>query len=141
MVPSLASSYLTQQQRLPRADPSFFPDMVLFLCTTKSHSWFSLLLYSGFFSCSYHYSLFGDLIRLQDFYFFFIIFFRAAPAAYGSSQATGRTGAAAASLCHSHSHNHTGSELHLQPTSQLMAMPDPQPTEQGQESNPKPHGS
>ena len=33
-----------------------------------------------------------------------------------------------------------GSEPHLQPTPQLMAMPDPQPTEQGQVLNPQPHG-
>ena len=30
---------------------------------------------------------------------------------------------------------------HLQPTPQLMATPDPQPTEQGQGSNLKPHDS
>ena len=47
--------------------------------------------------------------------------FRAAPAACGSSQARGQSGAAAAGL----SHNNKGSEPHLQPTPQLMAMPDP----------------
>ena len=47
--------------------------------------------------------------------------FRATPAAYGSSQARGRMGAAAAGQCHSHSNS--GSEPHLQPTPQLMAMP------------------
>ena len=35
----------------------------------------------------------------------FCLFFRAAPAAYGSSQARGGNGAAAASLHHSHSFN------------------------------------
>ena len=45
--------------------------------------------------------------------FFFFCLFRAAPTAHGSSQAGGRIGAAAASLCHSHSN--TGSELSLQP--------------------------
>ena len=40
--------------------------------------------------------------------------FRVAPVAYGNSQAWGRIGAAAASLCHSKSN--TGSETHLQPT-------------------------
>ena len=59
--------------------------------------------------------------------------------AYGSSQARGPIGAAAAGLCHSHSN--AGSELRLQPTPQLMAMLDSQPTEQGRESNPQPHGS
>ena len=47
--------------------------------------------------------------------------FRSAPSAYGGSQARGQTGAVAAG----HSHRHMGSEPHLQPTSQLMAMPDP----------------
>ena len=53
--------------------------------------------------------------------------FRAAPAAYGGSQARGRIRAVAADL--SHSHSNIGSEPRLQPTPQLMAMPDPQPTE------------
>ena len=41
----------------------------------------------------------------------------------GGSQARSRVGATAARLCHSHSNS--GSELHLQPTTQLTAMPDP----------------
>ena len=49
--------------------------------------------------------------------------FRAAPAAYGGSQAKGPIGAVAVSLRNSHSNS--GSELHLQPTPQLMATPDP----------------
>ena len=48
---------------------------------------------------------------------------RAAPVAYGSSQATGQSGAAAAGLHHSHCN--VGPEPHLQPTPQLMEMPDP----------------
>ena len=48
---------------------------------------------------------------------------RAVPAAYGGSQARGRIGATAASL--HHSHGNAGSELHLRPTPQLTAMPDP----------------
>ena len=51
------------------------------------------------------------------------LLFRATPAAYGGSQARGQIGAAVASLYHSHSI--VGSELHLPPTPQLMAMPDP----------------
>ena len=51
--------------------------------------------------------------------FFFL--FRAAGVAYGSSQARGRLGAAAAGL--RHSHRNAGSEPHLR--LQLMAMPDP----------------
>ena len=38
-------------------------------------------------------------------------------------------------------HSNAGSEPHLQPTPQLMAMPDPQPTERSQGSNQQPHGS
>ena len=47
----------------------------------------------------------------------------ATPATYGGSQARGHIGAAAASLHQSHSN--AGSEPGLQPTPQLMAMPDP----------------
>ena len=50
-------------------------------------------------------------------------FFRAAPAAYGSSEARGRIRAAAAGL--HHSQGNTGSDSHLQPTPQLTATPDP----------------
>ena len=63
----------------------------------------------------------------------------AAPMAHGGSQARGRTGAVATSLRQSHSN--AGSKPHLQPTPQLMATPDRQPTEQGQGPNPQPHGS
>ena len=51
-----------------------------------------------------------------------VFFFTAAPEAYGSSQSRGQIGAAAASLHHSHSN--VGSEPHLQPMPQLMAMLD-----------------
>ena len=46
--------------------------------------------------------------------------FRAASVAYGSFQARGRIGAAAAGP--SHSHSNAGSKLHRQPTPQLVAM-------------------
>ena len=59
--------------------------------------------------------------------------------AYGGSQARGPIGTIAANLYHRHSN--TRSEPHLGPTAQLTAMPDPQPTERGQGSNPEPHGS
>ena len=62
--------------------------------------------------------------------------FKAAPMAYGGSQARGLIGAVAASLRHSHSHSNTGSEPHLRPTPQLTAMLDPQPTQRGQGLNP-----
>ena len=51
----------------------------------------------------------------------------AAGVACGSSQARGQIRATAAGLYHSHSN--VGSGLHLQPTRQLTATPDPQPTE------------
>ena len=68
----------------------------------------------------------------------FIFSFGSAPAAYGGFQARGRIGAATASLRDSHSH--ARSEPHLHPTPQLMAMLDPNPTEQGQGWNLPPHG-
>ena len=60
------------------------------------------------------------------FYFIFLSFFAiswAAPVAYGGSQARGRIRAIATGL--RQSHNNAGSESRLQPTLQLMAMPDP----------------
>ena len=54
---------------------------------------------------------------------FFFCLFRAAPAAYASSQARGQIRAAAAGLQHSNSNARF--ELHLQPALQLMATPDP----------------
>ena len=60
--------------------------------------------------------------------------FRAAPIAYGSSQAKGSNW----NLYNSHSN--AGSEPHLWPTPQLTAMPDLWPTERGQGSNPQPQG-
>ena len=53
----------------------------------------------------------------------FVLLLRAAPAAYGGSQARGRIGAAAAGLHHSHSN--AASEPRLRPTPQLTARPDP----------------
>ena len=44
---------------------------------------------------------------------FFNFLFRAPPAAYGSTQAKGQTGASAAGL--HHSHNNSGSQPHLPP--------------------------
>ena len=67
-------------------------------------------------------------VFLFVFYLFAISW--AAPETYGGSQARGQIGAVAADLCQSHSN--VGSELPLRPTPQLRAMPDRQPTEQGQ---------
>ena len=57
-----------------------------------------------------------------SFFFFFFFLFRAAPMAYGDSQARGLIGATAAGLCQNPSN--ARSEPHLQPTPQLTAMPD-----------------
>ena len=59
----------------------------------------------------------------QIFFFFFFVFSRAAPVAYGGSQARDKIGAVAAGLRQSHSN--VGSEPCLQPTAQLTTMPDP----------------
>ena len=53
-------------------------------------------------------------------------------------QARGLIGAVAAGLHHSHSNARY--KPHLRPTPQLRAMPDPYRIEQGQGSNPYPHG-
>ena len=55
--------------------------------------------------------------------FVYFLLFRAAPEAYGSSQARGLIRAMAAGLHYSHSK--LGSEPRLRPTPQLMATPDP----------------
>ena len=71
-------------------------------------------------------SIFSFLRHLYTVFCLFVssfVFFRAAPAAYGSSQARGLIGAADAGLCQSH--NYARSELCLQPTPQLTATPDP----------------
>ena len=59
-------------------------------------------------------------IKLLNFFFFFL--FRAAPMAYGDSQASGLIGAVATGTHHSHSH--TRSKLHLQSTPQLTTILD-----------------
>ena len=64
-----------------------------------------------------------DKGHLPGLFFFFFCLFRAAPKAYGGSQARGQIGATASGLRHSHSNIRP--EPHLQPTSQLMATPDP----------------
>ena len=62
-------------------------------------------------------------IFLFFFALFFFLLFRAVPAALGDSQARGLIGAVAAGLRHSHSN--LGSKLHLRPTQEFIAMPDP----------------
>jgi len=67
-----------------------------------------------------------------------LLFLRPYLQAHRSSWARDRRRTAAAGLCLNH--GNAGSELHLRPTPQLVTMPDPEPTEQGQRSNPHPHG-
>ena len=67
------------------------------------------------------------------FLFFFFFLFRAAPAAYGGSQARSQIGPVATGP-------YLGSEPRLPSSPQLTATPDPYPTERGQGSNPHPHG-
>lgn len=55
--------------------------------------------------------------------FFFLVFFRATPAAHGGSQVRGGIGATTASLHHSHSK--VRSELRLRPMPQLTTTLDP----------------
>ena len=73
-------------------------------------------------TCSFSFFLFSFFL-----FFFFFSLFRAAPMAYGGTQARDWIGAVAAGLHNSHSNSR--SELHLQPTPQLMVMLDPYPTE------------
>ena len=80
------------------------------------------------------------LVAVSMVFFFFFSFgpFRAATAAYGSSQARGGMGATAVGL--HHSHRNAGSEPSLQATPKLRATPDPYPTERGQGLKLSPHG-
>ena len=70
-----------------------------------------------------HHLIFTKTLKFHFFFFWLFVFSRAASVAYGGSQARGLIGAIATGLCQSHSN--AGSESHLQPTLQLMAMPDP----------------
>ena len=69
--------------------------------------------------------LLSQFVSLFYFIYFFVFlpFLGPLPTAYGGSQARGLIGAVATGLHHSHSN--AISELHLQPTPQLTAMPDP----------------
>ena len=90
------------------------------LCKISGHLlWFFTpfgLIGINFIPFSLNMILFYKEERLKFIYLFiFWVFFRAAPVAYGGSQARGWIGAVAASLlCHSHSN--PGSEPRLQPT-------------------------
>ena len=70
-----------------------------------------------------HLTLNIDASLCTLFSFFFFCLLRAAPAAYGGSQARGRIGAVATGLRQSHSN--VASEPRLRPIPQLTAMLDP----------------
>ena len=73
-----------------------------------------------------------------EYLFIYLVSLGPHPMPYGGSQARGPVGAAAAGLYHGH--NNARSKPCLRPTPQLMAMPDPSPTERGQGWNLHPHG-
>ena len=79
-----------------------------------------------------HINIFLVCHTLINCLFVCLLLFRAKPMAYGGSQARDQIRSTAAGL--RHSHINIESEQHLQPTPQLKAVPDPQPTDQGQGS-------
>ena len=64
-----------------------------------------------------------QILLIPEIFFPSVCLSWAAPVAHGCSQARGPIGVVAAGLHQSHSN--AGSEPHLRPTLQLMAMPDP----------------
>ena len=82
------------------------------------------LVFSEHFHTHYPQTSYRLLFIYLSIYLF--IYFRAAPVAYGSSQARGQIRAIAAGLPQP---QQMGIQAILQPTPQLTATPDPQPTE------------
>ena len=81
----------------------------------------------SFYFPTWFFSIFSHILMASSFlgclYIFLYFFLKAAPVAYGNSQARGLIGAVPAG--HDHSHSNVGSKPHLQPTPQLTATPDP----------------
>ena len=77
--------------------------------------------------CDLHHSAWQRQILNPNSLFFLFFIFRATPEAYGGYPARDPIRATAASL--HHSPRNAGSKPLLQPAPQLMAMPDPRPTE------------
>ena len=75
---------------------------------------------------------------LSFLFLFFLVFLWRHPQHMEVPRLRDQIRALAASLHHSHSN--AGPKLRLQAKTQLKAIPDPYTTEQGQESNPRPHG-
>ena len=97
---------------------------IFYICSLYTYTYaFSLyILYLYTYLAMLSLYIFYLFIYLFIFWSFCLFFPRAAPAAYGGSQARGRVGAVATGLCQSHSN--AGSEPRLQPTPQLTATPD-----------------
>ena len=70
-------------------------------------------------------NLYQDTLLISFFYFFFILLFRAAPAAYGSSQARGQTGATAASYTTAIATQDPSHVCDQQHSSRQRQIPDP----------------
>ena len=131
-VPALAlAGCVIARKLLQLSDPSF-------LVCSVGKRWYLCLASQGRGEGPYRGLNTEADLELQPFFLHLFFLFQAAPAAYGSSQARGQIGNAATSLHHSHSN--AGAEPHLPPTPQLVATPDPQPTERGQGLNPHSHG-
>ena len=96
------------------------------------------------YKCSLFYSLhsFTHLYLCFCLFVCFCFFWEDAIAAHGSSQSWGRIGAAVASLHRSRSHISDRSKPHLTSETYTTAHSNASslPTEQGQGSNPNPHG-
>ena len=86
---------------------------------SEARDWPHILMYTGWV-CN---PLSHNRNSLTLLFYFAFLSFRAAPTAYGVSQARGWMGTVAASLHHSHS-NRGSSKPCLQPAPQLTAMPD-----------------
>ena len=100
-----------------------FSPLSITLAVGLSQTAFIMLRYVRSISILVRVFIMNECWILSNAFFFFFFFFRAAPVAHGGSQARGGIRATAAG--HSHNHSNTGSEQSLQPTPQLMTMPDP----------------
>ena len=94
-----------------------------FICRPMNSTYIYIALPLGCKKSTIRGTSFSLLLPSQGIFLFVCVcLFRAAPAAYGGSQARGWIRATAAGL--HYSHNTTRSELHLWPTPHLMATPD-----------------
>ena len=97
--------------------------VVLKICHWIGENWYFVLICIFLISSEVKVLFFKFILKIFMYLFFFCLFFSPTPVAHGDSQARGLIQAVAASL--HHSHRNLGSELHLRPTPQLRAMPNP----------------